>query len=365
MNDDKEELNIQEEKIADEVADEILTVENDEYEQRSFWFIVLFLFCLIFLVSSLSFAVFDTYYNGESNNVITVDVDENVTQCDKNCDTDNDGICNYNCDMNNDGICDKNCDNDSDGKCDENCDDSYKKPSNNYYSVCKTNCDVNNNGICNYNCDTNNDGNCDKNCDTNNDGVCDKHCDSSFQKPEYPNNQDGNGDEGNDVESGTKPQPSESEKPASGSILFSFNEESNYINMTGVYPTSDTIGKKLVGDRQYFDFSISASMNKNKGNLVYEISLVPISENTIPENMVRVYLTENGKDVSILDKTINNYSELPNSKYRNGGKVIYSKKISKNYNGEYVFRMWLSSKAPVYNSSKKFGVKIAVNAYYK
>ena len=25
----------------------------------------------------------------------------------------------------------------------------------------------------------------------------------------------------------------------------------------------------------------------------------------------------------------------------------------------------LSSKAPVYNSSKKFGVKIAVNAYYK
>ena len=45
-------------------ADEILTVNKDDESRKYFWLILLFLICLIFLVASISFAVFDTYYDG-------------------------------------------------------------------------------------------------------------------------------------------------------------------------------------------------------------------------------------------------------------------------------------------------------------
>ena len=60
--------------VADQVADEILTVEEDD-DRWLFFLLLLFLICLIFLVSSLSFAIFNTYYNGDSSNVIDVGTD--------------------------------------------------------------------------------------------------------------------------------------------------------------------------------------------------------------------------------------------------------------------------------------------------
>lgn len=82
MEDYKENLNLEEQEIADEVADEILTV--DESENRIlFLLILLFLICLIFLVASLSFAIFNTYYNGNSTNVIDVGTDIVVDQKNK------------------------------------------------------------------------------------------------------------------------------------------------------------------------------------------------------------------------------------------------------------------------------------------
>ena len=251
----------EEKKIADQVADELLTVEDDQ-DRRYFLLVLFLLICLIFLVSSLSFAVFDTYYNGSRDN--SADVHINVVP--------NDDI-------------------------DEDEDKDYDKE--------------------------------------DEEGVANDIIIPS----------------GNSIDS--------------GKIYFSYNEGSNYIDMDNVYPMHDNLGKVLTGDKQYFDFNLETLFSKNKKNkkLVYEISVVPMKGNTIPDEEVRVYLTENDKAVSVLDEEVSNFSDLPNSKYQENGKVIYKKVVNENYSADYIFRMWLSFDADVSEEVRKFSCKIAVDAY--
>lgn len=258
MNNDDKRFDLYEQDVADQVADEILTVEEDNH--WLFFLMLLFLICLIFLVASLSFAIFNTYYNGDSTNVIDVGTDIVVDQTKKNK-------------------------------------EDKSTPSNSWIPSRRT---------------------------------------------------------------------TPSKKVDAGTILFSFSEKSNNIYMTNVFPTKDEVGMKLTGDKEYFDFNISATMkNIKKGKIVYEISLVPIEGNTIPEKDIRVYLTEDGKDVSINKNIVNNYSNLPDSTYRSNGKVIYRKTLTSSSNSNYVFRMWYSYAADVYKESKQFGCKVAVDAYYE
>ena len=260
-------FSLEETKLADQVADELLTVEEEE-DRRYFILILLFLMCLVFLVSSISFAVFDTYYNGSWDNStdVHIDVDEDI---------DND--------------VDKNKDEDKDEDKDKQDED-------------------------------------------------DKDVVSDVIAP--------------------------SDVIDSGKIYFSYNTGSNYIKMDNVYSMHDNLGKALTGEKQYFDFNIK-SLFKNKKNkkLVYEVSIVPNSGNTIPDDEVRVYLTENGKGVSILDDEVSNFSDLPDSKYQKNGKVIYRKVINGNYSADYIFRMWLSYNSDVTKEVRKFSCKIAVDAY--
>lgn len=275
MKEDKDKFPFEERKVADNVADEILTVNKDDESRKYFWLILLFLICLIFLVASISFAVFDTYYDGGKKNLIDVGVDV---------------------------VIDDNGDNDNPS--------DNKKPSNG-----------------------------------------DNNTDNKKPSDSIPSN--------------NNPTPVRPIDPTIGSVLFSFNEGSNYINMNNVLPTSDAVGKKLTGDKEYFDFNVSAKIKKKRGSIVYEISLVPIAGNTIKQSDVRVNLTENGKEVSVLDSKVNNFSSLPNSSYRKGAKVIYRNVVNSNFSGDYVFRMWLSSKANIGSKPLSFACKVVVDAYYR
>lgn len=276
--------------IADEVADEILTVYEED-DDRSFFFLLLFFFiCLIFLISTVSFAIFDTYRNGSSNNAVDVGVNTDVdNKCTKNCDTDGDGIC--------DKYCDKESTPDDKG------------------NVSKMN-------------------------DVNKDKVKDKDKDKDKDDKEHP------------IDPGT--------------ILFSYNEGSNYIDMVDVFPTADEIGMALAGNREYFDFNVSVSYikKKKKAPITYEIVAVPNKSNTLSTSDVRTYLTAGGSGVSILSNDVNNFSALPDSAITRNGKILYKKTVNANNNTSYVFRMWMSSKAKLPSDARVFGCKIVVNGYY-
>ena len=289
-NKNSDKLSFEEKIVADEVADEILTVDTSKEDKRYFILLLLFLLALIFLVSSISFAVFDTYFNGSSENAIKVGIDIGV-------------------------------DEDDDQDKDKDKDSSKDRDS------------------------------------SSNDG------DSIIQGSDNLSGGDGD-DSSSDINDGDN----SSDKPDidSGSVLFTFNEGSNYISMSNVFPTEDEVGRNLTGDKQYFDFNVAAEFDEtSKGSLVYEISLVPVSGNTISLNDVRVYLTENKKGVSVLDNDVNTISSLPNSTYRKGGKVLYRKTVNDSYRASYEFRMWLSKDANINEVARTFGCKIVVDAYYK
>ena len=270
------ERNIFEEKkvIADEVADEILTERSND-DTSCFPLILIFLVCLIFLIASVSFAIFNSVVN---NNAVDVDINVNKPDVDIN-----------------------------------------KRPN------------------------------------KNNDNKPDNN----------GNNTNGNSND-NSKNDSNKDNNSKNPSISKDLVLFTFSSGSNYINMQNVFSMSDVEGIALKGDKEYFDFNVSASLNsKKKGSIVYEISLVPLKDNTISEDFIRVYLTENDSPVSVLSDNVSNFSDLPKSKFSSNGRVIYKKTVNSSFNGNYVFKMWVSSKADFSNVSKKFGCRVMVNAYYK
>ncbi len=151
---------------------------------------------------------------------------------------------------------------------------------------------------------------------------------------------------------------------STGSILFSYEENGNNISISNMYPTADNLGMNLSGDKEYFDFSVSAQVSENnkKRMITYEISLVPDVNNTLDSKYVRVNLSETSQN--IIDKgTVSNFSDLPDSKIRVGAKVLYTKQIESSYSADYVFRMWLSDKYSLNSSRNTFKCYVTVDAY--
>lgn len=154
-----------------------------------------------------------------------------------------------------------------------------------------------------------------------------------------------------------------------GSVLFSFSDDSNYINMIDVYPVSDEVGMKLTGKNEMYEFNVSekyygdVSKKKSSDYSNYEVSLVLNDENTIEPNYIKIYLIKNQKEVKINDKVINRISELPKSKVQNNGYTLIRNEINDDNFDNYTFRMWLSSDYAVDSVSRVFKCKIVVNSY--
>lgn len=150
-----------------------------------------------------------------------------------------------------------------------------------------------------------------------------------------------------------------------GSVLFSFNEDSNYIKILDASPTKDEVGKTFTSPNHYFDFSVSVGYSRKakKEKLNYEISLVPLSGNTLSSSYVRVYLTENDKDVILTDSVISNFSDLKDSKIKEGAKVLLHREVNSSMVNNYRLRLWLSDKYELSEKALEFKCKVAINTY--
>lgn len=153
-----------------------------------------------------------------------------------------------------------------------------------------------------------------------------------------------------------------------GSVLFSFNEKSNAINMQNTYPMLDSVGKKLSGDGEYFEFTISTKIESSEiKNLTYEITLTPIeTSNTLSEKYVRVYLEEDGKAVSINENEVNSFEGLPDTKIelrKKHSKQLYKKTVGTGALHTYKFRMWVDENYNVDDTSRVFKCLLYVDAY--
>ena len=150
-----------------------------------------------------------------------------------------------------------------------------------------------------------------------------------------------------------------------GSILFSFSEDSANINIVNAMPVTDEYGKNNISAGEYLDFTVSVAFSGTQKDdyLDYELSLIPLDGNTLDGKYVRVYLLENGKELSINGNTVNSFYGLYNSSFSNYGKILIKRSITQNQINEYRLVLWVSEDYPVSTTSEEFKCKIAINAY--
>lgn len=139
-----------------------------------------------------------------------------------------------------------------------------------------------------------------------------------------------------------------------GTIMVSYTEPSNAINLENAMPMDDKDGKALTGAGKTFDFSVSTQAT-NALTVPYTISLTKVDTSTLGNNEVKVYLTKG--DTEVLAPTL--VSNLADNAARSGSKTLYTTQDV--YNGtekeakttDYVLRMWVDKDVTVDASTSK------------
>ena len=141
---------------------------------------------------------------------------------------------------------------------------------------------------------------------------------------------------------------------AVGDLKFHYTEITgvgNGINLVDPLPISDSEGKVLNGEREYFEFSIES--NTIKSDIEYEVVVEPTSKSTVSLEGIKFYLTEvvnnNEQEIeySIGEnnkvKTLSEYNETEIENV--SGRTVYSETIAnntRNYYKKFRARIWLS-----------------------
>ena len=165
----------------------------------------------------------------------------------------------------------------------------------------------------------------------------------------------------------------------SGIMKMSYTESDNIINLQGALPTTDETGKKRLNEGEYFDFTVSSTI-QGSANINWEIALEPTApENMFNPNFVKVYLTElddAGNETQVVEPKIfmnlymdaNEYTGKP-SGTEDAMQIpifsLYSTSTNKSFSKKYRLRMWVdeSYNPQEYGGNFEFGTK--VNVYGK
>lgn len=160
-----------------------------------------------------------------------------------------------------------------------------------------------------------------------------------------------------------------------GRIVFSYDEskfgvDGDNININEAIPVPDSVGKIMIGTHEYFDFTVSASTTTT--DLAYEIVVNKQNGSTMPENAVKIYLTEfdgvTEKETPItggnITPTFADLNDTTNSLIE--GKTIYHGTVQAGeiaYGKKFRLRMWINDTVPATDiANLKFTVKVNVAA---
>lgn len=150
-----------------------------------------------------------------------------------------------------------------------------------------------------------------------------------------------------------------------GTITMSYSETTNGINLTNAYPMIDEIGMHLNDENQYFDFTINASLG---GNVIinYVITATKESDSTLPDNAVKVYLTNvvSGSESQVLAPTKISSLQVTSSNdvgAPDGQFLLLNSSFNKTETRSYRLRMWVDSVYVLPNISQTY--KLRVNVY--
>ena len=158
-----------------------------------------------------------------------------------------------------------------------------------------------------------------------------------------------------------------------GRIFFSYSDSESAgsgINITNATPIADNAGVILSGDGEYFDFSVSASTTNT--DIGYEIVVLKQDGSTLPDDFVKIYLTEfEGnveKAVPLTSGLIPTYDALTTTTNPLlQGKTVYYGTVNAGevaYGKRFRLRMWVKDPQQVnfdYDSLSDMTYKVRVN----
>ena len=150
-----------------------------------------------------------------------------------------------------------------------------------------------------------------------------------------------------------------------GTITMNYVDVTNGINLVDALPITDESGKKLSNENEYFDFTVSATIN-GTATINYAVTAIKEADSTIPDTGVKVYLTDMDGDadtqilaptkVSALQKTSGDESGAPDDQYK-----LTSNSFSTTSSHSYRLRMWVADDYTAPSSKQTF--KLRVNVY--
>lgn len=152
-----------------------------------------------------------------------------------------------------------------------------------------------------------------------------------------------------------------------GSIIFTYTETTNGINLQNAMPISDEVGKKLErseNNEGYFDFNVSCSL-AGTARINYEVYATKLNvENPLSEEYVKMYLTDGTTDQPILgyDNDVPTYYSLKDSTVASGSKTLYTGSFTNSGVQSFRLRMWLSDQYTVTDQSNDFKIKVNIKA---
>ena len=132
---------------------------------------------------------------------------------------------------------------------------------------------------------------------------------------------------------------------AGGKIVLNYTNNFPGLSLEKITPMTETIAKKNLKEGEYFDFSVSTSLD-NASMIEYEIALVKnTKKTTVKDSDIKVYLEyeKSGTYTSVLDSTI--FSSIKKQTDLGspvGSMVLYNKKKTKSEEDNYRLRVWLS-----------------------
>lgn len=156
---------------------------------------------------------------------------------------------------------------------------------------------------------------------------------------------------------------------SSGTIDFSYTEDSNGISITNAMPTSDAMGKKIAVrgtdiEQGYFDFTVSANIS-GTATVNYEVYGIDVSESEhrLEGRFVKVYLTD-GDDENPLPgydgDIVPNFEALNYSTNGESGRRLYVGSFNGSGSQTFRLRLWVAESYSVSGNENKFKMKVNV-----
>lgn len=138
-----------------------------------------------------------------------------------------------------------------------------------------------------------------------------------------------------------------------GTIMVSYTEPSNAINITDALPLSDANGIKLEGTNKTFNFTVSTHASEAL-TVPYTISLTRDTSSTLENSEIKVYLTKSDGTVVVGPKLVSEFAAhetRENTVTLTSVNDVYTAANEEAKTTSYILRLWVDEKVTVDSSS--------------